>query len=76
MSSCEKCWEDAGGNSDRYTELVRARNCTPEEQAGDSADDCPECKRKCLHQYTHRCMNKGCENFGLKWGLNADEVSK
>jgi len=25
MASCEKCWRDAGGNPDRYSQLILAR---------------------------------------------------
>ena len=28
MPSCEKCWEDSGGNPDRYRELIKKRECT------------------------------------------------
>ena len=65
MSSCEKCWSDSR-ESDNYTELVRSRNCTPEEQAGEDANRCGGCKRMALHQYTHECMNKDCRYFGDK----------
>jgi len=33
MPSCEQCWRDAGGDANRYAELVKQRRCTPEEQA-------------------------------------------
>ena len=35
--TCEKCWSDAGGNAERYLELLAERRetpCTPREQAG------------------------------------------
>lgn len=37
MSACEKCWADAGGNYERYLELLKQREanpCTPDQQAG------------------------------------------
>jgi hypothetical protein len=62
VSSCEKCWRDAGGDSDRYRALLFDPNrptCTPEEQAGPDAKECPICKRMTLHQHTGECMS-GC----------------
>jgi len=60
MSACEKCWADAGGDPDQYRQLLaardRVRNCTPEEQAGPSATECPECHRLTLHQHTGEPM--------------------
>jgi len=78
MSSCEKCWRDAHGTfldeygnetnvPENYRRLMRERKdnpCTPEEQAGESAKECPMCKRKTLHQYTEECMVKECESHG------------
>lgn len=66
MTSCEKCWIDAHGDADEYTELVRERNesgneCTPEEQAGPDAGWCPICNRRTVHQVVERCMVKGCD---------------
>lgn len=67
MSSCEKCWRDAhsggpyGDVADQYRKLVDERKdnpCTPEEQAGPDAKECPECKRMSLHQHTGECMNE------------------
>ena len=55
MSSCEKCWKDSRLN-DNYNELVKSRNCTPEEQAGPFAGRCPKCHRKTLHQMSYECM--------------------
>ena len=46
MSACEKCWRDAGGNHERYLELLKEREgnpCTPAEQAGDDYDGAPYC---------------------------------
>jgi hypothetical protein len=65
MASCERCWRDSYGNPDRYTELVRSRTCTPEDQAGDSAGNCPTCGRKTVHQYCHVCMNPDCSSNAL-----------
>ena len=59
MAACEKCWRDAGGNPSEYERLLvlrKGNNCTPEQQAGDDAADCPTCKRKTIHQYAHVCM--------------------
>lgn len=60
MSSCEKCWADSRGDTDRYSELLKERKCTPEEQAGEFAAECPSCNRKTLHQYTKQAMC-GCD---------------
>jgi len=62
MASCEKCWRDAGGNPDRYAELVKQRRCTPEEQAGPDAGACYVCGRKTMHQHCHVCMNPSCSS--------------
>ena len=61
MSSCEKCWRDSTGDDHavRYAELIeqrRANPCTPEEQAGELAGECPFCDRKTLHQHTGEPM--------------------
>ena len=56
MSSCEKCWEDARGDHDRYQKLLARRLCTPEEQAGPDAGECPVCHRMTLHQWTKEPM--------------------
>lgn len=62
MPSCEKCWQEAGGDADVYTRLMQVRNCTPEEQAGPEATECPECKRRTVHQHCHICMNPACSD--------------
>jgi hypothetical protein len=62
MASCEKCWHDAGGNPDRYAELVNQRKCTPEEQAGEDAGACYVCGRRTMHQHCHVCMNPSCSS--------------
>lgn len=60
MSTCEKCWADSQGPYDdatqRYKDLLSERKCTPEEQAGPDAGECPMCKRKTLHQHTGEPM--------------------
>lgn len=63
MSACEKCWADAGGNADSYSRLIVDRNvigrpplCSPEDQAGPDATECPECHRLTLHQHTGEPM--------------------
>lgn len=59
MPSCEKCWEDACGNAEKYQELIKERKddpCTPEEQAGRDATYCEKCNRETVHQYAKICM--------------------
>lgn len=74
LVSCEKCWRDAGGDPERYRELLNARDkagtrCTPEEQAGPDATECPGCKRKTVHQLAKVCMTFGCEERSRAlWG--------
>lgn len=58
MSACEKCWADSSNGAD-YTRLLNERKdhpCTPEEQAGPAAAQCPTCKRMTLHQHTSQPM--------------------
>ena len=62
MPSCEKCWNDSGGNYSVYGQLIENRKnnpCTPEEQAGNDAEKCPKCNRNTMHIYCHICMNCG-----------------
>ena len=72
MPSCEKCWNDAHSRmratgkdqAECYRELLEERKdnpCTPEEQAGEGATECPKCKRMTVHQYAHVCMICGLE---------------
>lgn len=61
MASCEKCWEDAGGNATRYSHLIATRRCTPEEQAGRRAMECPKCGRRTVHQIVNVCMVPECD---------------
>lgn len=61
MSACEQCWADARGLNMPYALLLKRREadgrvCTPEQQAGPGADECPVCKRWTLHQYTGQAM--------------------
>ena len=64
MSTCEKCWSDAHlgeqfSVAEEYGKLVAARRdmpCTPEQQAGPDATECPQCHRKTLHQHTREPM--------------------
>lgn len=60
MTSCEKCWRDAGGDPEAYRELIELRSgddaCTPEQQAGLAATQCPKCDRKAVHEVVGRCM--------------------
>ena len=74
MASCEKCWGDAymryrcdpsKSQAEHYGDLIRERKdnpCTPEEQAGIDAKECPKCKRKAIHQIVKHCMNCGYKN--------------
>ena len=71
MASCEKCWGDAymrsrenpiKAQAEHYADLVAERAespCTPEEQAGHDAKDCPKCERKTIHQYAKVCCACG-----------------
>jgi hypothetical protein len=71
MSACERCWRDSrwaeNFGDGAYAKLVAQRNgiiddrCTPEEQAGPDATECPACKRKTVHQHTHLCQTPGCK---------------
>ena len=69
MASCEKCWSDSftltyGTSEDRvekYHQLIKERNCSPEDQAGSDAELCPKCGRNTIHQITGDCMNFDCE---------------
>ncbi len=60
MSSCERCWKEANGNADRYHELLAINRCSPEEQAGENATECPHCHRLTVHQRVHYCVNLDC----------------
>ena len=58
MSACEKCWTDSR-IGDNYGQLVASRSaapCTPEEQAGPEAKNCPDCYMPVLHQHTGEHM--------------------
>ena len=74
MASCEQCWLDSysygesDGHVDRYFKLLAARAekpCSPEEQAGEYAKECPRCKRKTIHQHCGKCMNPDCVDTNL-----------
>jgi hypothetical protein len=68
MSACEKCWTDSQFGGD-YTKLLDARKdhpCTPEQQAGPDATECPECHRLTLHQHTGEPMC-GCALDPTPW---------
>ena len=66
MASCEKCWQESGGNPERYSELIKINGCSPEEQAGGvDAEICPECGKKTVHMYVKRCMNPDCDANGV-----------
>jgi hypothetical protein len=67
MPGCEKCWRDAQSpfcdEAEEYARLIKERDksgvCSPEEQAGEHASDCPKCTRKTLHQHCGICMACG-----------------
>jgi hypothetical protein len=76
MSSCEKCWVDAGMVGIPYHDLVQMRvasPCTAEQQAGPDAGECPRCKRKTLHQMTAEPMC-GCASIFQKPTAEAVEA--
>lgn len=62
-----KCWNDASANfklleeKSDYDRYIKERSCTPEEQAGEKATFCKACKRKCVHENAHCCMNADCD---------------
>ena len=67
MASCERCWEashfvarEAGiEQSEAYRQLVLQNDCTPEQQAGLCARECPTCGTKTVHQHTGQCIACG-----------------
>ena len=70
MPSCEKCWADSRmtHNDDgiAYTRLLherqeRGETCTPEEQAGPDAGECPKCHRMTMHQHCRDVCMAGCK---------------
>lgn len=81
MASCERCWNDAFGADDqaaRYAELLKKRSgeraCTPEQQAGEGATDCPKCKRRAMHQVVRACMACGFDPREWVVSSSASEV--
>ena len=68
MPSCERCWADSAmaryhGDTEAYARLLKDRGpsgCTPEQQAGPDAAECPSCHRMTLHQHCGVCM-AGCD---------------
>ena len=64
MACCEKCWKLADGRLDAYNLLIKTKKCTPEEQAGKDATDCPICVRRTVHQYAKFCVVCGWEEKG------------
>lgn len=65
MSACEKCWNDSRSmeapDGLAYARLLFERSvapCTPEDQAGPGAGQCPICQRMTLHQWTGEAMCK------------------
>jgi len=67
MPMCEKCWERSCGVADKYHELILKHNCTPEEQAGQEATECPTCGRKTIHPYAKVCTACGREGMDKPW---------
>jgi hypothetical protein len=70
MPMCEKCWSDAHSGwpycdvAAQYSQLLDERKdnqCTPEQQAGPDARECPTCKRATVHQHCHVCVVCGLE---------------
>ena len=70
MPSCEKCWADAHrpfadrSVPEEYARLLETRDaaghtCTPEQQAGPDATECPACHRMTAHQLCRVCMACG-----------------
>ncbi len=72
MVSCERCWADAHlqaqglgvAQADIYRELIEARTCSPEQQAGPGATRCRHCGRLAVHQHVGNCMACGRESAG------------
>jgi len=65
MASCEKCWSDST-SVENYHMLLKQRKdnpCTKEEQAGENAKTCPNCKRKTIHQYAKQCVICGFDDL-------------
>jgi hypothetical protein len=65
MPSCEKCWSDSRmasySEGNAYSRILSERDaagrvCTPEEQAGPDATECPKCERRTCHQHCGICM--------------------
>lgn len=52
--------------ADVYMDELKQHSCTPEQQAGSMATECPKCNRMCLHQHTQQCMN-GCKKIVEVW---------
>jgi hypothetical protein len=69
MPSCERCWSDAGGDAEAYSELVRARwpVCTPEQQAGPDRTKCFGCGRTTVHQHAKVCMVCGLAEVAMEF---------
>jgi len=80
MSACEKCWSDAHRGpqvsvADEYRRLLEERRdnpCTPEQQAGPEAGECPECHERTLHQVTGEPM---CGHGIAEW-VEKQEVNR
>lgn len=75
MPSCERCWRDAHSGypyvdvAERYAELIAERRetpCTPEQQAGPDAWNCPKCDRRTIHQWCGVCMACGHDEAARK----------
>ncbi len=67
MASCERCWEmsrivarETGEEqAEAYRRLVRTSDCTPEQQAGREAKECPRCEARTVHQHVNECIACG-----------------
>lgn len=83
MASCEKCWRDSAvarlyraDYEDPYGALIDQRDlagmtCTPEEQAGPDATECPVCGLRTVHQYAKVCMTHGCRGPNTPGSLDS-----
>lgn len=81
MASCERCWSRAMGDARRYLRIIEERDaaglvCTPEEQAGPDATECPKCHRMSAHQLCRICMACGHDPDLDRLRRDADDETK
>jgi len=67
FGACMKCWKECGQDQDKYDKMMAAKRtqgpvafCTPEEQAGPEAGQCPWCGHQTIHEKCGVCMNPDC----------------